>query len=254
MAFSNELLDHLLAGCERPAGMRPYARSGLLAVAAAVLLGCSDGLGPRVPAAIAVTPAAPEVLIDGTLQLEAAVVDASGREIGGHAIAFESSDTTVLTVNAGGLLTSAGYFGASLIIMTSGDLTATVEAGVVLPPSTLFVRPGSLELDTEEQGSLSFTVTQENDKPLPAAEVSFQSSDPAILRLELAEWDNHLLFITPLSEGSATVTLTSGAMTAARPGSRRRRSPASASGSSSPSSSCSASWRCSSSRCVTRSS
>jgi WD40 repeat protein len=191
--------------------MRRHARLGLFAVAA-VLLACGDDLGPRVPAAIAVTPAAPAVALEGTLQLEAAVVDASGREIGGHAVAFASSDTTVLTVSGDGLLTSTGGVGTSLITVESEDLTVTVEAEVVFPPSSLIVRPRSLVLDTEEQGALRFTVTEQNGKPLPAAEVSFRSSDPEILRLELAEFDNTLLFITALAEGSATLTVTSGEM------------------------------------------
>jgi len=193
--------------------MRRLPRVGLPAVAVAVLLACGDDLGPRVPAAIAVTPPAPEVLIDGTLQLEVAIVDASGRALDGHPVSFESGDTTILTVSDAGLLASTGASGTSLITMESGDLTATVEAEVVLPPSAFIVRPRSLELDTDELGSLRFTVTEKNGKPLPAAEVTFRSSDPAMLRLELAEGDDDVLFVTALAEGSATVTLTSGEMT-----------------------------------------
>jgi WD40 repeat protein len=177
------------------------------------MLGCGDDLGPRVPAAIAVAPGAPRVLVAGTLQLEATVVDASGREIAGHTVTFESSDTTVLKVDGSGLLTSRGTTGTSLITLASGDLTAIVEARVVLPPSSIVVSPRSLELDTEEQQGLSFTVTETNGVPLPGAEVTFENSDPSILRLESPDWAGNVLFVTGLAPGSATVTLTSGELT-----------------------------------------
>jgi WD40 repeat protein len=177
------------------------------------MLDCGDDLGPRVPAAIAVAPGAPRVLVAGTLQLEATVVDASGREIAGHTVTFESSDTTVLTVDGSGLLTSRGTTGTSLITLASGDLTAIVEARVVLPPSSIVVSPRSLELDTEEQQGLSFTVTETNGVPLPGAEVTFENSDPSILRLESPDWAGNVLFVTGLAPGSATVTLTSGELT-----------------------------------------
>jgi WD40 repeat protein len=177
------------------------------------MLGCGDDLGPRVPAAIAVAPGAPRVLVAGTLQLEATVVDASGWEIAGHTVTFESSDTTVLTVDGSGLLTSRGTTGTSLITLASGDLTAIVEARVVLPPSSIVVSPRSLELDTEEQQGLSFTVTETNGVPLPGAEVTFENSDPSILRLESPDWAGNVLFVTGLAPGSATVTLTSGELT-----------------------------------------
>jgi WD40 repeat protein len=174
------------------------------------MLGCGDDLGPRVPAAIAVAPGAPRVLVAGTLQLEATVVDASGREIAGHTVTFESSDTTVLTVDGSGLLTSRGTTGTSLITLASGDLTAIVEARVVLPPSSIVVSPRSLELDTEEQQGLSFTVTETNGVPLPGAEVTFENSDPSILRLESPDWAGNVLSVTGLAPASATVTHTRG--------------------------------------------
>jgi hypothetical protein len=190
--------------------MRLHSRVGLPAVALAVLFGCGDDLGPRVPAAIAVTPAAPEVPLDGTLQLEAAVVDASGRPIDGHTVSFESSDTTVLTVDESGALSSTGAFGSSLITVESGDLVATVKADVALPPSTLFVRPSSLELDTDDVQGIGFFVTEKNGKLLPAAEVTFRIGDPAIARAEMSAFDANGMWVTGLAIGSTTLTLSSG--------------------------------------------
>jgi uncharacterized protein YjdB len=193
--------------------MRRHTCGVLLGVAAAVLVACGDDLGPRVPAAIALTPAAPQVPVTGTLQLAATVVDASGHEIPGSTVSFQSSDTTVLTVNDAGLLTSVGGSGSSLITAASGDLTAQVEAEVVLPPSTIVVGVGSLELDTGEGQFLGFTVTDENGDSVPGARVTFQSSNPTIASVEALDWTDALI-VTGHGTGSATVTLTRGELRA----------------------------------------
>lgn len=134
--------------------MRYVVRAQLL-LALVVLFACGDELGPPVPATIVVTPEAPRVLTGGTVQLTAVVVDAAGGEIDGHPVTFRSSDPTVLTVEGDGLFTSPGPLGSSTITASSGDISAEVEAVVVLPPSALVVRPASLELDTGELQAFS---------------------------------------------------------------------------------------------------
>ena len=77
--------------------MTRLARASFLA--ATLLLACGEDLGPRVPAAIVVTPDAPQVALAETLRLSATVVDAAGGRIDGQAVTFRSSDETVLTVD-----------------------------------------------------------------------------------------------------------------------------------------------------------
>lgn len=190
--------------------MRRHTRAGLLGAAAAALLACGDDLGPRVPAVLVVTPESPQVPLAGTLQLQAGVVDASGRDVSGYPVSFASSDTAVLTVSPTGLLTSIGSAGSSRITASAGggDFTAEVEAVVVLPASAIVVSPRSLELDTGEQQGLVVTVTDEGGQPVPGARVTFQSSDASVLRVEAVDWSDDLLFVTGLGLGTATVRLT----------------------------------------------
>ena len=193
--------------------MRRHVRVGLLGFAAAVLLACGDDLGPRVPAAIVVMPEAPTVLAGGTLQLAATVVDATGQEISGQAVAFRSSNTDILTVDDTGLLTSLGPAGSSVITATSGDITADVEATAVspsLPPSTILVDPASLVLDTHQSSWLSFTVTDASGQPVPGAPIAFQGSDPAIVHISPDLHGQGPALVTGLGVGTATITLTSG--------------------------------------------
>ena len=193
--------------------MKRLARVNVLGTAAVVLLACGDDLGPRVPAAITVTPQAPLVPVGGTLQFSAKVVDASGREIEGKSIRFASSNTAILTVSSGGLLTSVAGPGTSLISMESGELTAEVEAEVVLSPSSLVVHVQSLELDTGEGEFLGFSVTDANGDRVAGARVDFHSSDSTIAKVSMVDWSDSLI-VSGVGPGSATVTLTRDALSA----------------------------------------
>ena len=186
---------------------------------AAGLLACSgnDDLGPRVPAAVVVTPATPQLRVGETLQLAASVLDASGEEIPDQPVTFQSSDETVLTVDDAGLLTSVGATGSSLITAASGEISAEVEADVALPPSVVVVDPRTLDLDTGEQVALSFTVTDANAEPVPNPAIAFEGSNPSIVRVEATGGSAQSVFVTGLDAGSATVTLTSGSLSAEVP-------------------------------------
>ena len=115
-----------------------------------------------------------------------------------------------------GLLTSVAWIDSALITATSGDLTAQVEAEVVLPPSSLVPRVRVLELDTGEQRLLGFHVIDENGDSVWGAEVTFESSNPRVAHVR-ALAGTQAPFVTGLSAGSATITLTSGGLTAEVP-------------------------------------
>ncbi len=183
--------------------MSRHARMGLLVVVAAAALGCDDA-GPRTPAHIVIAPNLPRVPMEGTTQLTATVVDADGRAIDGEPVEFQSSDLSVLTVSASGLLTSVGPLGTSIVSAASGDVTAEVEARVVMAPSTLYVSPASLELAPGEFAQLSYTVTDEAGDPNFDAEVLFQTSDPSVADVTQSG------FVTADESGVATITVSSG--------------------------------------------
>ena len=182
------------------------------------LLGCrGDELGPRVPAEVTVTPAAPQVHVGGTLQLTAAVLDATGQELAGEAVTFQSSDPAILTVDDGGLLTSVGGTGSSTITAASGGISAEVVAEAVLPPSAIVVQPRSLDLDTGEQVTLAFTVTDEAVRPVSGTGTAFGSSNPSVVRVEAPGGSDASVLVTGLDVGTGAVTLTRGSLMAEVP-------------------------------------
>lgn len=174
-------------------------------VLAAALPACGDE-GPPAPADIVVVPNLPRVPMGDRLQLTATVVDADGRAIEGHPVTFRSSDLSVLTVSQSGLLTSVGPLGSSIVTVEAGDVTAEVEATVVLGPSTLVVSPDVLDLVTGERVLLTITVTDENGEVVREPEVLFRTDNPEVAQVSL---DGH---VTAVGPGGTDITVTSGGL------------------------------------------
>ena len=177
---------------------------GPLALAAA-LVACGDE-GPPAPADIVIVPSLPRVPMGGTEQLTATVVDAGGLAIEGYPVTFRSSDVSVLTVSQSGLLTSVGPLGTSIISVAAGDVTAEIEATVVLGPSMLVVTPDVLEMVTSEQVFLTITVTDENGEIVQSPELLFRTDNPEVAEVSPDG------YVTALQEGFTTVTVSSGGL------------------------------------------
>jgi uncharacterized protein YjdB len=182
----------------------PYVRVRVL-LASAVLLACGEDLGPRIPAAIVIVPNAPRIPSGESRQLTATVVDAAGREIDGVLVTFHSTDTTIVTVNAAGLLTAVGPLGSAIIAAAAGELTGQIEAEVVLAPSAVLVTPASLELNRGESAYLSVIVTDEDSEIVPNPVLTFQTSNPVV-----ASVSQFGLVTTGSQLGTATITVASG--------------------------------------------
>lgn len=86
-------------------------------------------MGP-VPATVTVTPSSAVLTgAGGTVQLSARAFDADGNEIPNAQISWSSADTSVATVDASGLVTSAGM----------GNAAITAQAGEVSGQASIFV-------------------------------------------------------------------------------------------------------------------
>jgi hypothetical protein len=91
---------------------------------------CSDS---TVPSELTLGPETVRlVAIGATQQLTATVRDEDGDVLGDEPIAFASSDESVVTVDANGLVTAVGVGGAT-VSATSGSLSADVAATVAIP-------------------------------------------------------------------------------------------------------------------------
>ena len=146
--------------------------------------------------------------LGATSQLSATVKDQNGATMSGATVTWATSDTTVATVSATGLVTSIAD-GPATITATSGSATGTaavtvgqVAANLVLSDSTLTF--ASLADTTQ----LTATVTDANDEVVDSATVTWATSDTAVATVSSAG------LVTSVADGTATITATSGSLSA----------------------------------------
>ena len=106
---------------------------GWLAPFVLLVAACGESTAPPPPiAAVTIVPESVEVVVHGTVQLTAAMWDASGRPVPGRAMTWTSSDDAVGSVSSTGLVT-AFLGGSTTITVTCEGRRATAVVVVFLP-------------------------------------------------------------------------------------------------------------------------
>ncbi len=167
--------------------------------------GGRDSVPPAPPApvaAVAVSPSPASVVVGGTAQLAAVLLDSAGRLLAGRTIAWTSTDTIMARVSALGLVTarapgdvtitatSEGKSGSSRVIVTA---TVTPVARVELAPDRPTVAVGDTAVITAGPQD-----TRGN--ALPGRRVAWSSSDPAVATISSTGT------VTARREGTTTIT------------------------------------------------
>ena len=151
------------------------------AVLAAATAGCGDGpTDPPYPAEVAVTPdMAALTELGSTVQLAAIVWDEKGNPMAGVTVEWTSSDNSVATVDATGLVTATG----------NGDTAIAAQAGAARGYATVSVEqvPASLEKSAGDgQHALEWSVLpvrpnvrllDANGHPIDGASVAFRVTE-----------------------------------------------------------------------------
>ena len=128
-----------LRGLTETAGALPGIRLSALLVALALTKGCGDDPAapptpdPSRPTTVVVSPATVELAASGeTVQLTAEVRDQNGGLMVGVAVRWSTSDPSVASVNASGLVTGVGE-GVATITARAGSGEGTAEVRVAGP-------------------------------------------------------------------------------------------------------------------------
>ncbi len=99
----------------------------------AALSGTGAVVVQQVAATVIVTPADPTVSIGADQQMTAVVSDANGNAMAGAEVGWSSSDATIASVSATGLVTGVAE-GTATITATSGNVTGSTTTTVILVP------------------------------------------------------------------------------------------------------------------------
>lgn len=176
----------------------------LLSSAVLALGACSsDSTEPAsAVVSVAVTPRVNNMIVGGTQQLAAQALDASGNPIAGKAITWTSSEPSVATVSASGLVTTVGP-GSTAIQASADNSSGFAAISVTAPVSSVVItgNGGVIPVGTTQQ--LTANLRDAGGNSLYIRTVTWTSSAPTIATVSSTG------LLTAVSAGTATITATS---------------------------------------------
>ncbi|WP_420636415.1 choice-of-anchor B family protein [Candidatus Palauibacter sp.] len=156
-------------------------------------------------ASVAVSPETLSLAALGdTARLVAMLRDTGGNDVPGAEVAWSTSDPTIATVDATGLVTAIAN-GETRVTATSGEVDGTIPVSVRQSAASLAVSPDPLTLAAPgDTTRLSATVRDAGGSLIESPGVAWSSSDATIVAVDGTG------LVTAAGKGEATVTATSG--------------------------------------------
>jgi len=166
--------------------------------------GASEVTASMVPvASVTVSPDPAALAVYDTLRLTATAYDADGNVLVGRGVTWASSDTSVATVDALGLLRGRGA-GSATITATSEGKSGTTVANVSPPPvASVTLDPSSALIVKGRTRALTVTLRDAAGKVLTDRAVAWASSNPAAATVSSTG------VVSAVDTGRATITATS---------------------------------------------
>src|SRR5207248_2849962 len=164
-----------------------------------------SGAPPAPVASVDVTPATASLPVGATVQLVATPRDVSGNPLPGRVVTWASSNTTVATVSASGLVTGK-VAGTAAITATSegqsGTAAITVTAAGV-PVASVSVTPATAQVFEGQTVQLTATPRDSGGNVLSGRTVTWASSNTSVATVSASG------LVTGKVAGTATITATS---------------------------------------------
>lgn len=154
-------------------------------------------------ASVSVSPASAALQTGQTFQLTATPKDASGNPLTGRVVNWSTSNASVATVSAAGLVT-AGAAGSATITATSEGQSGTAAISVTtVPVATVTVSPASATVSPGQTQQLTATPRDANNNPLSGRAITWTTSNGAVATVNTSG------LVSGVAAGSATITATS---------------------------------------------
>ena len=162
----------------------------------------------RLPAdTVVVTPSSAELTVLGdTLRLSAEARDVNGQSVAGTVFEWSSSDASVVTVDAAGLVTAAGA-GTAVVTARAGSATGEARVSVQQSISAVVVKPPKVTIAVGDTLRLSAEARDANGHAVAGAVFEWSSSDAAVATVGDAG------LVRALAEGIATIAARSDTIT-----------------------------------------
>ena len=179
----------------------------ILALALIVACGGDDEAAPTEPpeppvaTTVSISPTAVDLSSFGeTLQLTAAVADQNGQAMAGAPVSWTTSDNSVASVSAGGLVTAVAN-GSATVTAASGSAAGTAAVTVAQQAARVDVSPDAHTFsaigDSVRLTAASFDA---NDNAVEDATVAWSSEDDAVATVDSSG------LVTAAGNGTANIT------------------------------------------------
>ena len=181
-----------------------------------IITGCGDKEGPTKPvvvtptvASVTVSPASATLEVGGSQRFSASARSSDGSAVSGVSFSWSSSNTSVVTINVGGVATAVGPGTATIKATGNGVSSPAVTVTVTQPPVTrITVSPSSAQQlnvgDTRTFTAAAFTAggSERDDVTF-----TWSSSDETVVSI------NAFGLATALGAGTATISAATGGVT-----------------------------------------
>jgi uncharacterized protein YjdB len=154
-------------------------------------------------ASVAVAPASSALLVGGTVQLTATPQSATGAALPGRSVAWQTSNATVATVSATGLVTARAAGSATISATSEGRTGAATVTVTAVPVATVSVEPAAATVQTGGSVQLVATPKDSTGTPLTGRSINWTSGNTGVATVSISGR------VTGLTAGQAVITATS---------------------------------------------
>jgi uncharacterized protein YjdB len=160
-------------------------------------------IAPKPVANVAVVPSSANVVIDGTVQLQAVLTAADNTNLTGRVVAWSSNAPGIATVDGNGLVRGVSVGIATITATSEGKSgTSTITVGLKAV-DVVRVQPALDTLVVDETVQLAVTLIAADGSTLTGRAVGWASNSAAVARVDAAG------VVTAVAPGTATITATS---------------------------------------------
>lgn len=154
-------------------------------------------------ATITLTPATPTIMVSATVQLVPVLRDATGAELSGRAVTYETSAGGIASVSASGLVTGVAVGSATITARSegrSGSTVVTVQATPPVPVATVTIAPASPTVMVNATVQLAATLRSANGTVLTGRAIAWETSATGTATVSATG------LVRGIAAGSATIT------------------------------------------------
>ena len=154
---------------------------------------------------VTVSPTSSSIGIGSTTQLSATLLDADGNPVAGSTVAWTSSNTSIATVSASGVVTGVAFGSVNIVATVGGVQSSAVVDVVPTEPLALALDPSTIELTAGQSSKVAATLKDATGHMVTGVTFAWSSSNTSVAKVAVSSTSSSAT-ISALAPGSASIT------------------------------------------------